>query len=185
MMSRSRGSSLAGAGRLWVAGLLTLALAGCGEDMSDLGQFVAKAKSAAPRRIEPLPEIRPHETFKYEAAHLRDPFEKILFHRAGPSKKKEVAGSGPKPDLNRPKEALEAYPLDALRMVGTLEQDATQWALIRASDGAIHRVTTGNHMGQNYGKIIRISETEVELMEIVPDGLGNYTERRASLAISE
>ncbi|NIP72104.1 MAG: pilus assembly protein PilP [Gammaproteobacteria bacterium] len=184
-MSPSRSARLARAGRLCGAGLLALALGGCAQEMGDLEQFVQQAKAAAPRRIEPLPEIQPHETFKYEAAHLRDPFEEIMFHRPGAGKKKQVANAGPKPDLNRPKEALEAFPLDALRMVGILEQDATQWALIRSSDGTIHRVTTGNHMGQNYGKIIRISETEVELMEIVPDGLGNYTERRASLAISE
>lgn len=170
-------------GRLCAMALLALSLTACSEDMSDLERFVEKAKSAPTRPIEPLPEIQPHETFKYRATDLRNPFEKIIFNRGEPGK--QATAKGPKPDLNRPKEALESYPLDALRMVGTLKQAGTQWALIRATDGTIHRVTTGNHMGQNYGKIIRITENKLELVEIVSDGLGNYTERRASVAMSE
>jgi type IV pilus assembly protein PilP len=171
--------------RVAVGGALALLVAGCTGNMDDLHKFVADAKSAPKRPIEPLPEIKPHETFAYEATNLRDPFAPISFGRARAQGKQAGAGSGIRPDENRPKEALEQFPLDSLRMVGTLEQGGATWALVRASDGAIHRVTTGNYMGQNNGKITRITETKIQLREIVPDGLGNYMERQASLALSE
>ncbi len=97
----------------------------------------------------------------------------------------EIKGSGIRPDVNRPREALEEYPLDSLRMVGTLEQGGQMWALVRAEDGTIHRVQPGNYVGQNYGRITRITESKIELVEIVPDGLGGWMERPATLALSE
>jgi type IV pilus assembly protein PilP len=177
--------------RLALAGVLGLAMAGCSNDMSDLKEFVAKAESAPKTPIPKLPEIKAHETFRYEDSALRDPFAVISFaqpkHRA-----RAGSGTGPRPIRNRPKEPLEAFPLDSLRMVGTLEQAGVTWALISAPDGTIHRVTTGNYMGQNDGKIIRITDTKVELTEIVEDGLGpddsgnvNYIERPASVALQE
>lgn len=90
-----------------------------------------------------------------------------------------------RPDSNRPREALEAFPLDTLRMVGTLDQGGQSWGLVRANDGTIHRVQPGNYLGQNHGRIANITEYEIELVEIVPDGLGGWIERQASLALSE
>ena len=174
-----------GVRRTVLVGAIAWALTGCTGDMKDLRAFVAEAESAPKRPIEPLPEIKPHETFEYEAMNLRDPFEQIAFGRPSAEEKQQAEGSGIRPDEHRPKEALEQYPLDSLRMVGTMEQGGTDWALVQASDGTIHRVTTGNHMGQNNGKIIRVTENEIQLREIVPDGLGNYMERQASLALSE
>jgi type IV pilus assembly protein PilP len=171
--------------RLVLVGVLALGVAACSRDMSDLHAFVQKAKQGPKTPPPPLPEIKPHETFKYTDSNLRDPFAPIAFNQ--PAKSGKQAASGPRPDKNRPKEALEAFPLDSLRMVGTLEQGDTTWALIATKDGTIHRVTVGNYMGQNDGKIIRITENKVELMEIVPDGLGdgNYIERPASVALSD
>lgn len=166
--------------------LLALNLAACSSDRSDLEAFVAEAKATKSSRISPLPEIKQHETFNYEAAKLRSPFEPFVVQRPRPiGQRGGGTGTGPKPIPGRPREALESFPLDTLRMVGTLEQDPGSWALIRASDGTIHRVKPGNYLGQNHGKIITISENKIELMEIAPDGLGDWMERPASMALSE
>lgn len=164
---------------------LALGLSACGTDMSDLQQFVDSAKSARKRPIPPLPEIKPHETFTYEAAYMRDPFETIIFGRADTGGAQAPRSGGLRPDDMRAREPLESYPLDSIRMMGTLERTGGLWALVRTTDGTIHRVTVGNFMGENHGKIVSITENNVELSEIVPDGLGGYMEREASLATSE
>ena len=92
-------------------------------------------------------------------------------------------GSGIKPDLNRNKEELEAFPLDSLRMVGTLQRDDDIWAIVLASDDTVHRVQVGNYMGQNYGKIVNIQEDRVDLIEIARDARGRWQERPASIAL--
>lgn len=97
----------------------------------------------------------------------------------------QASNNGVKPDFDRPRESLEEFPLDSLRMVGTLEQHESNWALINDTDGTIHRVQAGNYAGQNYGKITRVTEFEVELTEIIPDGIGGWMERPATIAISE
>lgn len=115
---------------------------------------------------------------------MRDPFTPPVFSHE-PATVAQGNGNGVKPDFDRPPEPLEEYPLDSLRMVGTLEQHNETWALILDTDDTIHRVQNGNYMGQNHGKIIRVTEFEVELTEIIPDGLGGWMERPASIAISE
>ena len=161
-----------------------IALAACsGGDMADLKSYVEKTLNEQKAEVEPLPEFKPYQTFLYQAGDLRSPFQ------PDETGQTEVAvasaGSNIHPDANRPREPLEAYPLDTLRMVGTLAQLGDSWALVQAPDGTIHRVQPGNHLGQNHGKIERITEIEVELTEIVPDGLGGWMERQASLALSE
>ncbi len=89
------------------------------------------------------------------------------------------------PDFNRRKEELEGFSLDALRMVGTLEQLETTWALIQTQDKTIYRVKAGNYVGRNHGQITRISESGIDLTEIIADGQGGYRERQASLALAE
>ncbi len=164
---------------------IAVAVAGCSSDKSDLKQFVQDAKAAKRAPLPKPPELKPHETFTYHDTGLRDPFEVISFNKAQPGSEKQRSTSKLHPDEARPKEPLESFPLDSLRMVGVLEQQGTTWALVRASDGTIHRVRKGNYLGQNYGKISQISENEVDLVEIVPDGLGGYVERNAALALSE
>jgi len=166
-----------------------LVLSGCGGDnLGDLREYIEDVKSRKKARIEPLPELKPYETFIYEANDRRDPFDGAL--TAAPSAlASNVAsgakGSGIQPDSNRRKEALEEFPLDSLRMVGSLEQSSGIWAIIKASNGTVHRVKTGNYAGQNHGKITSINENEIKLLEIAPDGLGGWIEREASLALSE
>lgn len=159
-------------------------LASCASsDHSDLQRYVDNIKSQQKPKIEPLPEFKPYPIYVYEAGNLRDPFEESAFVE----QQIEVAieGSGIRPPERDTKEPLEEYPLDTLRMVGTLEQTTTMWALIKDGEGSIHRVKTGNYMGKNYGKILSISEHQVDILEIVPNGLGAYIERPATIALSE
>lgn len=171
------------AARLLLLGLALLASA-CAQDMDDLEQYALEVKSRTSKNIDPIPQPKPYEPFAYEAGDRRDPFLPILQSRD--SALAAAGGAGAiKPDLNRPKEPLEEFPLDALRMVGTITMQQRAFALIRAPDAVVHRVSVGDHLGQNYGKITGISETEVVLMEIIPDGLGGWIQRPASVALTQ
>lgn len=168
-----------------VVAALALLGAGCSSsDTQDLQAFVKQTRNQQHSRIEPLPEFKPYETFLYQAGNLRNPFSASA---SGQIDRMLAPDEGPgiHPDMNRAREALEEYPLDTLRMVGTLEQHGSSWALVQASDNTIHRVQPGNYLGQNHGKILHIDEYEIEILEIVPDGLGGWMERSASLALSE
>ena len=165
--------------------LLATSLAACGgNNTEDLRSYVEDVKSRQNPRVDPLPEFAPYETHLYQASVDRDPFTPPVYS-APKSDIAQATGGGISPDFNRPREPLETEPLDSLRMVGTLEKDGNSWALVRMSDSTIHRVQPGNYVGQNHGKIIDITESEVELTEIVPDGLGGWMERQAALALSE
>lgn len=158
-------------------------LSGCADPkIGELQKYVAEKKAAPPERIDPLPEIRQIETFLYDEAGRRNPFADMSGERAEAA---SVAGSGFTPDFNRRKEELEGYPLDSIRMVGTLEQTEASWGLVKTTEGTVHKVKSGNYMGQNHGRILLISEDRIELTEIVQDGSGGYIERQASLALAE
>lgn len=166
----------------WV--LIPLLLSGCaGDDMRDLEAFVNQVKAREPTPIEPLPEIKQIETFAYVPSDRRDPF---LPSQEDAQETEADTGSGIAPDPLRRKEELEQFPLDSLRMMGTLEQEQTTWGLVMVQkDGALFRVRPGNYMGQNHGQIIRIGEDRIELTEIVTDGQGGWQERKAEVALSE
>ncbi|HEX7113935.1 MAG TPA: pilus assembly protein PilP, partial [Steroidobacter sp.] len=161
-----------------LAALALIAMAGCSSDMDELRQKVAEIKARPGERIEPLPEIKPYEAFVYNAANLRSPF-------VASAPARNDATSGVRPDTKRPREFLEQFPLDTLRMVGTLELHGRKYGLVQGKDGLVHRVLPGNYMGQNDGRIVSITNTRISLIEIVPDGLGGYIERPASLALTE
>ena len=164
--------------------LYSIALTACSSgDMTDLESYVEKTLNSQKAEVEPLPEFKPYQTFVYQAGDLRSPFTPS--ETGQPEVTVATGNSDIHPDTSRPREPLEEFPLDTLRMVGTLAQNGNSWALVQAPDGTIHRVRPGNHMGQNHGKIEKITEIEVELTEIVPDGLGGWMERQASLALSE
>lgn len=146
--------------------------------MSDLNRFVADEHKDRKPRVEPLPRIRPHETFVYTASNLTDPFNSGNLGRRNPTPTGGLA-----PDLTRRKEPLEQFPLDALNMVGTLSRGDLSWAVIRAPDGTVHRAAEGNYLGQNHGKITRVSDEKLDIMELVPGGNGNWVERSTNMAI--
>ena len=160
----------------------TVLAAGCTRDMYDLEQWVEEMKRRPATRIEPLPQVKPYETFVYTAHDQRAPFTP-----SEPVRQQVDAGSGDgvRPDPTRNREYLEEFPLDTLRMVGTVTMGGTTYALIRTTDGAVHRVSVGNYLGQNHGRITDITEVQVSLIEIIPDGMGGWTERAAAVALSE
>lgn len=171
---------------VWMTyGLIVIGLQGCAnQDVSDLTRYFDEVKARPKGTIQPLPEITVVEPYLFNPEGLRDPFravEKVEQEEAMAA----VPGSGIAPDTTRRKEELESYPLDTLRMVGTLTMGKGLWGLIKASDGTIHRVKKGNYMGQNYGQIIRILEDKIEMMEIVPDAPGAWREQQAALDLAE
>jgi len=160
-----------------------LALGGCsGDGMGDLKAYVEEVRARPHAPIQPIPEIAQIETFTYVGADRRDPFSPVVNDR---QRQKVTPSSGPVPDFLRPKEELEQFPLDSLRMVGSVEQGAEMWGLVRSTDQVIHRVKAGNYLGQNHGQISRITAEAIELTEIVSDGQGGYRERAASLTLAE
>lgn len=160
--------------------VVTFALSACSSGMSDLEQYVTEVKSRKTRQIEPIPQIKQYEAFAYVDGERRNPFV-----RAEPQKDPNAPGNNIRPDPNRNPEPLEEFPLDGLRMLGTINKEKSVFALVKAPDNVVHRVTLGNHMGQNYGKIAAITDGSIDLIEIIPDGFGGFMERPANLALSQ
>jgi type IV pilus assembly protein PilP len=156
-----------------------LLLAGCGDKLDELRTQIDEIKSAPGGGIEPLPEVKPYETFDYAAHDQRSPFE------AGTSASTTNSPNAVRPDSNRPREFLEQFSLDTLRMVGTVRLKGRLYGLVQTKDGLVHRVLPGNHLGQSDGRITGIEEGRISLIEIVPDGMGGFIERPAALALSE
>jgi type IV pilus assembly protein PilP len=164
--------------RIVLAAMVAATAAGCSNDTDQLRAKIAEVKSRPGGRIEPLPEVKPYETFAYPAADLRSPFE--------PGVAATVGGPNAiRPDSSRPREFLEQFSLDTLRMVGTLRLQNRTYGLVQTKDGLVHRVLPGNHMGQNDGRVTAIDEGKISLVEIVPDGMGGFVERPAALALSD
>lgn len=163
--------------RLLILPAVAVLLASCSSEMDELRQFVKDSEKGLPRKIDPLPAVKPFEPFTYEGFDLADPFKprKIT--------SKEGAG-GLAPDLNRRKEPLEAFPLEQLKMVGTLQQGKDMFAIVRA-DKTLYRVKKGNYMGQNFGLITDINDAEIKLKEIVQDSAGDWAERQSVLPLLE
>lgn len=171
--------------RIFAGVMAGLLVAGCSSDkLSDLRSYVEAEKAKPGGRVEPIPEVKPFESFNYQSGGRKSPFENWGL-TSGLAKASGISSGGLHPDANRRREALEAFPLDTLRMVGTLTQKNGMWAIIKAPDGLVYRVTRNNYLGQNHGHITKISEEKVELVEIIPDGLGGWAERQASLGLAE
>ena len=171
---------------LLLACTITAVLAGCDQGLGDLQQFTQQIKSQPPGRIEPIPEFQPYQNFEYTSHDLRDPFKLVDFRRPDQNTEEALLNvTGLRPDGDRVREPLEDFPLDTLRLKGTVTKDGVKWGLIFAPDNTIHRVLEGNYMGQNHGRIITLSDEIIELTEIVPDGLGNYIERSSAVALIE
>lgn len=167
---------------IYIALVSLLLLAGCGgEEYQDLRDFVKNSGADMRGKIEPPPEVKPYEYFAYNnETNLPDPFK---------PRKQELRSGGStginQPDFDRPKEALEEFPLESLKMVGYLYMNKVGYAVIRATDTKLYRVKAGNHMGTNFGLVEEVSDTEVKVKEMVQDSAGDWTERLSSLQLIE
>jgi len=163
---------------------VALLLAACtGEEFGDLKAELKDKTKDMRGRIEPLPVVKPYEPVPYKAFDQPDPFStakiELVTKSAGAG-----GGGGLKPDLNRPKEPLEAYPLESLKMVGVLQQRKASYALVKADTG-LYRVAIGNYMGQNFGLITLITDSQIQLRELIQDAVGDWTERQSTLQLQE
>jgi type IV pilus assembly protein PilP len=172
--------------RLAFSLIVLLSLNACDQGLGDLRLFVEQTKAKPPGRVEPIPPFIPYQNFEYATHNLRDPFKLVDFRRPETTEETiSAAATGPRPDIDRVREPLEDFPLDTLRFKGTVTKDGTKWGLIFAPDNTVHRVLEDNYLGQNHGRIIALSDVEIQITEIVPDGLGNYIERSAAIALIE
>lgn len=163
--------------------LLLAALVGCSDpDIGGLDRQLAEIR-ANPGELEltPLPETPGYTAISYDQADRRSPFMARL-----PEPEGALAGGSEElaPDMSRPREPLENYPLDRLSLVGTLLVGGQPSALVRAPDGEVHRLRNGNYLGTDFGRIVSITEASVQLVEVVPNGRGGWIERVRSLSLN-
>jgi len=158
--------------------LASVLLAACGgESHQDLRAWMAEQGKTAKGKLDPLPQMTPYEPFAYNAFDLPDPFKP---RKIEPSKTSKLS-----PDLGRRKEPLEAYPLESLNMVGTMEKERTVYAIVRTPERDLYQVRAGNYLGQNFGVVTAINENEIKLRELVQDGAGDWTERSSTLQLQQ
>lgn len=161
-----------------------LALAACGRgvnstprDAPNLEVWVEEVRQRPAPALDPLPVMQQFETFEYSAQGIRDPFSNAFTD--------DSSGSGPRPDSNRRKEITEQFPLDSMSMVGTIGTGGRIVGLVLAPDKVTYRISPGNYLGQNDGRVTSVADNRIELVELVPDGAGGWLERPASLALNE
>jgi type IV pilus assembly protein PilP len=160
-----------------------LALAGCGSDQDELRQWMEQQRKEAKPSVAPLLPPKKFLPQPYEAGGGVDPFSA---QKLSVAIRQEAAqpNSLLTAEFNRRKEPLEAYPLDGMVMVGSLTRDNRRYALLRV-DSLLYQVKAGDHLGQNFGLITKVSETEITLREIVQDAAGEYVERMSTLQLQE
>ena len=165
------------AAAIWVCACLALTACG-GSGHPDLDAWMKEQGKTAKGKLDPLPQIKPYDPFTYNAFDLPDPFK--------PRKIEPTKGGGKlAPDFTRRKEPLESFPLESLIMVGTLAKNKTTYALVATPERDVFQVRAGNYMGQNYGVITEIGDSELKLKELLQDGAGDWTERSSSLQLQQ
>jgi type IV pilus assembly protein PilP len=163
----------------WTAVLVAMLVAAGCTPAEDTHRWVAQEKARKGAPLQPLPVIKTFETFLYKDQDLRDPFG------LSAEEQEQTVANGPHPDQNRTREPLESFPLDGLKMSGTLGLAKGMEGLVRDPDGVVHRVHVGNYLGQNYGRVTAIAEDHIDLVELVPNGTGGWMERPASMALGD
>jgi len=164
-----------------VVSLVVLAGCGGGDDFGDLDAYLDEMRLRAPGKIEPTPTIRSYPTFTYNAANLRSPFSpQVRIDLSG----QKHGSSNVKPDPDRIKQYLEGFNIEQFEMVGTISNSAGSFALLRGA-GGVHRLKVGDYLGRNDGRIVAISGSQVDVVEIVPDGEGAWLERPRTLPLKE
>ena len=173
--------------RLLIALAVVALLAGCGgEGHEELQQWMAEQKANTKPQVTPIPEPKKYTPLPYAQDKAFDPFSNQKLTQALKRDETQTKESAAliAPELNRRKEPLEAYPLDAMSMVGSLVKQGQPVALVQV-DKLLYQVRPGNYLGQNYGRITKVGETEVELRELVQDAGGEWIERKSMLQLQE
>jgi type IV pilus assembly protein PilP len=158
-------------------------LTGCFSDTDDLKQHIVKVKSGTASTIDPMPEVRVFDHFDYSADVLRSPFD-IPKSEAIQEKTQQMSDCL-SPEPRRKKQPLEKFSLSDLVMRGTLGELGVTWALVEASDNTLHRVAVGNYVGLYHGKITTVSQNNVKVLELIPDGAGCWVERETVVTMTE
>ncbi|WP_419712400.1 pilus assembly protein PilP [Pseudomonas sp. NFX224] len=169
--------------RVFSMAVLLVVLAGCsgGDDVSDLDAYMNEMRLRAPGKIEPTPTFRSYPTFTYSAANLRSPFSRqVRVDLAG----QRHGSRNVKPDPDRVKQYLEGFNIEQFEMVGTISNASGSFALLRGA-GGVHRLKVGDYLGRNDGRIVAINASQVDVVEIVPDGEGAWLERPRTLPLKE
>ena len=161
--------------------LLAAVVVSCAGEPDDLGAYLDEVKARPGVPPGALPQVSRPEEFRYDAGERPSPFAPI----APGSEDTRRAGAQPAPDLAREPGFLEHYSLDALRMVGSLRLESGLYGLMQTPDGLIHRLAAGDYLGRNHGRAVRISEQEVQLVELVADGNGGYLQRPAAISLAD
>ncbi len=151
----------------------------------DLTHYIEQIKSEQKGTIKPLPEVKPIKSYLFDPKGLRNPFIPFAAFKALKPAQAQDNKNNIKPDMSRPKEVLESFPLEILKMVGTIKFKSNLWALIKAEDKLIYKVHIGNYLGKDYGKINQISINKIELTEMMIDHSGQWHEHQTSLALIE
>jgi type IV pilus assembly protein PilP len=167
-----------------VAMTATLVLAGCGRGITstpggapNLESWTQTIEKAPAPALDPLPVLTKFEPVSYNAEQDRDPFS--------PQTMQDDAANALRPNANRPKEILEGFALDGLKMVGTIGAGAAMSALIQAPDNVVYRVRVGEYMGQSDGRVVSVSEDRVQVVEVISNGSGGWEEREAAVVLAE
>ncbi len=164
-------------GRLALGLVVAALVAGCsGESHQDLRGWMAEQGKGVKGKLDPLPQVKPYEPFTYNAFDLSDPFKP---RKIEPNKGQSKLA----PDLNRRKEPLEAFPLESLNMVGSMQQGKTMFALVRTPDRDVYQVRPGNYLGQDFGVVVGVTESEIRLRELIQDSSGDWSERNSALQL--
>lgn len=164
--------------------MLVTMLAGCGDGgLQELRDWMKEVRAQSPVTVQKISEPKKFVPFTYTGKDELDPYNPTKLSVAL-AKMQASSSGGIKPDLERRKEPLESYPLDSIKMVGTLEKPGLSYALLQV-DKVVFQAKVGNYVGQNFGMITRITDTEVEIKEIVRDPSGEWTERKAKLELQE
>lgn len=168
--------------RIPVVMMLMLTLVGCDRELRfrDLDAFMDEVEARPKGSIAPLPEFEPYQPFAYSAGSLRSPFQPPIKVTVPPPDQDTVAP----PETDRPREFLEQFPMDTLKMVGTLARQDELYALVQDGDGGVHRVQPGDYMGQDYGQIQEITETEILVTETVANGVGGWIKRNRTVTLA-
>jgi type IV pilus assembly protein PilP len=170
-------------------GMMVSLVSGCiwVEDTTDLSEFVTDVQAKPKGKIEPLPTFKSYHSFVYQGASLRDPFEPLVRVETTLANVDQDENNGLQPDQDRPRSYLEQFSFDQLSMVGTIgkaEEDFF-WALVLDDNHEIHRVKVGDYLGLDFGRVVAVSDQQLEVLEIISNGRGGWMQRPRKIELAE